>query len=459
MRDLIDRLHSRLSREDGAAMIVAAGALLVMMILVAAVQSGAITLRNSASKDRNSKRALAAANAGLSVATDRTLRIRPGNDLCLADFPVPVDSMTGECPSSTPTSLGGGATYKYTVTPVLPAGDSCRSVPTSPALTSSDLVRCITSVGTANGVTRRVQSRLVALPGFPLLGLTGLQSVRIGEEVRVYADVSGTTLGDVATNGSLTVENDAQLRYGYLSPGATASGVSTSQQKPVTARYDLPMRPFEPAENSNKNSTIPAMTGWNPATRELDLSNAQTLTLTQSGVYSFCRISLNTGSHIYVAPGVAAEIYLDSPDRDSASQDPASSCASGGSTVGTAGGTLFLSTGTSIETCQTLSPCTQGPSKNLLFYAYGRSSIQPDLWIGNGSRFNGGLYAPRSYVRVGENSVFRGAIAANRVSLSEDTVFRTDPSLGMIPSTYQSRYWTECTPQMTNPPDPESGCS
>src|SRR5918912_893105 len=162
------RLRVRLAGEEGAAMIVATGALLVMMILVAAVQSGAISVRNSSSKDRNSKRALAAANAGLSVATDRVLRMKPAG------------------------------------------------------------VRCITSIGRANGVTRRVQSRLVWLPQFPFLGILGLSSVFVNDQTTVYGDVTGSTLGDIGTNGSATVgpsANASLIRNAYLAPGATATNI------------------------------------------------------------------------------------------------------------------------------------------------------------------------------------------------------------------------------------------
>jgi hypothetical protein len=87
-----------------------------------------------------------------------------------------------------------------------------------------------------------------------------------------------------------------------------------------------------------------------------------------------------------------------------------------------------------------------------------RRARRPTSSCTSGSTFNGGLYAPRSIVRIISDSVFRGSIAANDVSLISNVTFRADPSLMRIAATFKSRYWTECTPQMTNPPDPESGC-
>src|SRR2546421_7610639 len=64
--------------EDGVAMIVAMGALTVILLLTALAAAAAVQLSTSSNQDRNDKRAFQAAEAGLQVATYRMNKLVPG---------------------------------------------------------------------------------------------------------------------------------------------------------------------------------------------------------------------------------------------------------------------------------------------------------------------------------------------------------------------------------------------
>ena len=70
-------MMSRLARQEGVALPAAMGMMLVISLLVTAFFALAIRTSDSANTDRNAKRALAAAEAGLQTAIYRLNSIRP----------------------------------------------------------------------------------------------------------------------------------------------------------------------------------------------------------------------------------------------------------------------------------------------------------------------------------------------------------------------------------------------
>lgn len=145
--------------QEGVALPVATAMLLVISLFVIAFFSVTLQVNDTSIKDRSSKRTLAAAEAGLQTALYRMNRIgaTPDPALCFTTDWVPQD-MGGQCPAAPEVPLGNGAAFTYYVTPELGTG-SCLGVPGLPT------DRCVTAVGKAGGVQRRVQVRASRLAG------------------------------------------------------------------------------------------------------------------------------------------------------------------------------------------------------------------------------------------------------------------------------------------------------
>jgi len=173
-------------------MIVALEVLAVLAMVIGAVFYGAISLNSTTKRDARSKRALAAAEAGLQVARYRLNRLVPSNPSCLTNQAVAPSFSTGECPSYTG-NLGNGVTYTYWVTDTS-QGAECGG-------TTTGETRCITSVGTAGAISRRLQMRVGhddTQYTFPLAGIMGFDGVHVG---------NGTSGTPTVINGALTADS------------------------------------------------------------------------------------------------------------------------------------------------------------------------------------------------------------------------------------------------------------
>ena len=158
------KLKPFIKEENGMALPVVLSLMLLLSMLVAVAVSSAISVNNSSQRDNKYKRALSAAEAGLQVASYRMNQFSSAQlptTSCLSD--TVVSPTAGECPASTPVSLGNGASYSYRVTPVLgPTGATACAV--VPGQDHAPTDRCITAVGTAGGISRRLP-RYAPRPG------------------------------------------------------------------------------------------------------------------------------------------------------------------------------------------------------------------------------------------------------------------------------------------------------
>ena len=206
-------------------MIVAIIVLLVVSLITTVIISTADQTNLSTRHDANYKNAAEAAEAGLQVAAYRLNMLVPSNTQCVADA-VGSPGTNGLCQSSV-VSMGNGATFQYSMSPVLSSGSTCIGL----TITNSDVNnRCITAVGVSNGVQARSQVRAAAFtaaPLFPVSGVIGLKSVTLSGSAKV-AGVSGTN-GPYNSSGSATSSGGLQL-----GPAATDTDHSSSLSTPVT---------------------------------------------------------------------------------------------------------------------------------------------------------------------------------------------------------------------------------
>ena len=462
--------------QDGVALPVAAGMLMVISILAVGFFTVAMRVNTTSVGDRSSKRALAAAEAGLQTAVYRLNLLNQSSQANAANCLTTtwVAPTAGECPPQTE-ELGNGAQYSYHVSPASAAGTAgCVTLP-GVATTAQD--RCITSVGIVNGVRRRVQTRVVSQPVIPPFNQVGL----IGKSL-VYAYNSANLNSDVGSNLRVVFENSVNVydndsinvdgkvmllqggTYDYENSVKIDGGTQT-----ITSPFVLNTPNFEAIETNNNNSTLAndLGTAWNASTRRINIASGEKTI--RPGIYHVCGVTLGNSVKLKFSHtgGAPTQIWLDSPSR------PDSYCAGQADPAGT------FTADNSVEVNKEV-----GEREELLdIFMYGTpyndtrpmystcepihhpnqtASCRSDFMLDNSVNFYGSVYAPNSTIQAHNSTKFYGATAADKIIFFNSVDFfltgavkdRTIGSLGAA----QRRGWAECRPQPTVATDPESGC-
>jgi Tfp pilus assembly protein PilX len=454
------RTIRRLRSSDGFAVPVAMGIMMVAALLAGLAIRSADGASGFANDDRRSKRALAAAEAGLQKAAYRLNRLRPNATLCLAHAsPYTASPVNGECPASTPESLAPDATFRYVGTPALAAGSACADQPTVPAGAGYFTDHCITSTGTVGGLSRRVQARVRVQRGsiFNQVGLVGKDFVTFRNSITVNSDLGSN--GQIRAVNSVSISSGRRILIPNTAPAPLNTGSAAVVR--VSTPWDLPQTDFAPSLASNNNNLIPASAL--KGTRELVLGDGVGVTL-QTGVYNVCEVYADNSNKVNftIAAGAKVSLYIDSPDR------PGSGCAAG---------TGRFCLDNSIE----LNKAGQATQLEIFMYgapanfcSTGRTGMpfngvsssegldaKSDLVFGNSVDFVGTIYAPRSAFRNMNSVRVTGAIAAASVDMGNSVTFTWPNSVRdavVAPGPVRRLGWTECRSTPTVATDPESGC-
>jgi Tfp pilus assembly protein PilX len=459
--------------QEGVALPVASGMLMVISILAVGFFTVSMRVNDTSVEDRSSKRALAAAEAGLQTAVfrlnqlSRSAPAQAGS--CLTTTWVPA---TGECPGQTET-LGNGAQYTYYVTQ---QGVTCPT--TLPGLPPTAEDRCITSIGTVNGVTRRIQTRVVsrvAIPDFNQVGMVGKSLVYGRNSVNFQSDVGSNShvelVNSVGVSDDQAIDVDGAVRL--LQGGTYVARNSVSVDGGVqttTTPFEMPMPDFAYVQEHNDNAVLDAVTidsVFNRNTRQFDLDIDGTSLTLPPGTYHVCGMHLGHSiklkfSHLGDQP---TKFFIDSPSR------PGSLCAGQPHPAGT-----FLAEN-SVEINEEI-----GEREELLdIYMYGTPSndtslpgyvcagnTSPTLWecpadflLENSVQFNGSLYAPKSTAEFHNSVTVKGSVASDRVHFFNSSTFAVTGAVIEKLATLRAadrKGWSECTPLPTVASDPESGC-
>jgi Tfp pilus assembly protein PilX len=464
--------------QDGVALPVASGLLLVVSILVVGFFTVSLRVNDTAVKDRSSKRALAAAEAGLQMAVYRLNQLNQSasdnTNSCLTTTWVP--QPTGECDGLTE-SLGNGAQYTYYVTQATPAGATgCVTIP-GVATSTSD--RCITSIGTVNGVSRRVQTRVVQQPtiaDFDNVGLVGKSLVYAWNSVNLNTDVGSNLLVqfqnsiNVNDNDSINVDGKVMLLTGgqYI-PGNSVNVEGGTQT--VTTPFDMPMPNFQTVQQSNNNDTLDddLGTAWDPATRRINLSSGEKTI--RPGTYHVCGVFLGNSVKLKFSHtgGAGTKIYVDSPKRGTDSvcygqADPAGTFGADNSVeINKESGEreelldIYMYGTTANDTRDRYSWCSD------LNDGGQPGECRSDFMLDNSVNFYGGVYAPNSSVQAHNSVTITGSVAADKIRFYNSINFYlTGPEIDEDPEgagAAARRGWRECRPERTVANDPESGCT
>jgi hypothetical protein len=429
------------------------GVLFVVSILVAGVFMDAAQVSGSSERDKYSKQALAAAEAGLHAAAFRLNKTRPAKTHCLTMIP-PAVPVGGECPTSPSESLGNGASFTYNVTPQLPAAvggvEPCALLPTSTAPAYSSL-HCITATGVAHGVKRRLQVRVAVPRGaiFAQAGLIGLDSVTLVNSITVGSDVGSN---GVISGGSV----NGTLEIGPLSPAPSGGRPYVRNDTP----WELPQVDFTASAATNNNASI-SSTYYktnSPLGRRL-LMGSGSLTLS-SGTYNFCDLYLDDGVNLKIASGAKVKIYIDSPLRDpSCGTGTGRFCLDNSITFGNASAAHNLEV--YVYGVGTTSRCRYGASPYAFDGTSTPSSMTAHIVFNNSVNFNGTLYAPNSEIRANNSVEIVGALAGKSVYFGNSIEMLWPQALREndgATTPVSTAAWIECRSTPTVPSDPESGC-
>jgi Tfp pilus assembly protein PilX len=457
---------AHLREETGIAAVVAMSVMMVMLLLSAVVLQATLQLSGASNADTARKRAFEAADAGLQATLYRLNMLAPAPSLCIGG---PAETVLAPVSSTTcdpyTEALGNGATFKTWTSPVFSGVGTCAGVQVGTSATVAE--RCITSVGTVSGSTRRLQTRVAAFaaaPVFPAAGLVGLHSVTLGN--------NATVNGVEGSNGLISLSNNATASSTTLGPSAPNPALSNHASAGVVTRRSQTQGPFvlSPVNPGNSATvsddvrltnalaaprvapfdSINGGVSWNANTRSLTLNNNASVTL-GGALYNFCSLTLSNNSTITLAAGARTAIYIDSPDR------PGSGCAAGTGSLTMLNNSSFVNN----------SPPAQGSSflhdsTALQMYVYGRNDGTNVVTMRNNSDFYGTLYAPQSTVNLSNNANSYGAVAANNVNLSNNATYNGDSNATSISTQAGSLFfrtaWHECLPAATSPTDPQSGC-
>jgi Tfp pilus assembly protein PilX len=443
---------ARARDQRGLAVVMVLMVMLIGGLLASAVVAAAMFTNSSTNRDSNLKAAVAAADAGLDAATYRLNMVTPSAGTASCSLTNPTDTQCG------PETLGNGASYSFWTSSVLSSSAACAGLQVTNSQ-STVSQRCITAIGTAHGISARVQARVGAFTTTPAFQfpLLGLNYVNISQNDTISALTPPVT----GTNGQLTVGNNAgvtgcELGAGAPPPlvgnGATTGGScqvspNTFYIPPVNTTASLASNDDQRIMNGLNRSCAsgsycdPSSGGvaFNASTRVLNLSNNSSLTL-GGGVYNFCNLTASNGSVITVAANTKVQIYIDSPT------DSASGCAAGT-------GYFTLSQGV------TWYNASQDPT-NLQIWVYGPAPVS----FYNNSNSYLSLYAPQSDISISgsNNTLVDGAIGGLSVTIKNVTTFTYDArDAGITLQTnghYYRSAWEQCPAVPSNPSDPTSGC-
>ncbi len=461
------RLLSKLIRsEQGVALPTVIGALTITTGLAAGTFAVTIQGNHASQRDRDLKRALGAAEAGLQMAALKVSEL--GNipaTKCVTT--AAVDPLAGnECPSTDWIPMGNGARYRYVVSQASAAGD-CASLAATSAVD-----RCITAIGEVNDVRRRLQMRFAYQAPFAPWGSAGL----VGKD-KVDIGLNKTINSTVGTNGNVSLENNTTVIGSLLLPDGNPVGepnatvtlgnhAGATLGRVDTPKWVFPEVPWYPTPRDgayNNNNLLANIPGWDPVKKTLTPPDGATITLPSDGDgvtdFHLCKFDGWTANKFWinVPNGKITRFWIDSNRGTGGSTGLPLRCPN----VDGAG-TFHVKNQGSFNTTDDKNPA------ELEFYVYGTGTDSPDgenadVFFKNDVDFYGSIWAPESSVAIWNNQNVVGAITAENVAMKNNGGFVHDDRVRdkTLPGTASAKNlsWFECRRDPTVATDPESGCA
>lgn len=304
--------------ESGIAVPTALMAMIATFALASVAVMSTVDMQRGTARDHDSKEAIAAADAGASIAMLRLNRYLPsmtvaGGPTCVSPTGLSQTPVNGWCPKATPEKIGA-AEYSYQIS----------SFGTSKAVN-------VVAWGTSSGVTRRVNVGLQAIDGKNVFA----DEKVIGEEGIEFNGSAAEIYTDMGTNGEITNSGNSHPtlcgngRHGVGKgevPPLSCGGIETEGNMvlpPVVAPSNveedncrlLQTAPagcsgtdvYTAKNNAKRSETVP----WYATKKELTLDNNAALTLGGHN-YLVCKLFVE-GGKLYMPFNTEVNIYIDTP--------------------------------------------------------------------------------------------------------------------------------------------------
>ncbi len=434
------RFQTLLRSEQGMALPTALFAMIACMALGGAAVMASIDVQQGSTRDAGSKKAIAAADAGASVALLRLNRFKTsltGGAQCVGPAGEAQTPTGGWCPATAPEKVGP-ATYSYMI---------------SAFKQGSELG--VVSVGTQDGVTRRVKVGLTTTEG---------ENVFANEKVVAKGDIEmgGAFFieSSVGTNGNVHGKGGGNvcgnIRHG---PGKSNNVTPSCNGKVEEAEKEVPeVTPPASIATSNSNCRFTwtcaistekdtscdknscGKPEWNPATRTLEAGGNKTTLTLGGGDYFLCRFLIPNGQ-VIVAAGATVRIFFDTPEN-----------------CGMSAGAIRFEIGSQGQMTDTGYDPNHGKFEVPGLYFLGSQTIPTRINIqAQGGADEMILYAPNVDIEMNGGPEWIGMMAGKTISIQGNPRIISDPHIKepeIKRSTLFSRNrYVECTGATGTPPD------
>jgi Tfp pilus assembly protein PilX len=437
--------------ERGVALPVALAILMLVAGLTTIAAKAGVVTSHFTQRDRNAKRALQAANAGVEATIYQLNLMQPKALECVIKdastqvLRVAAADADGWCITQTE-DLGDGASYTARASTGIVLNTNGQVL----------IQRRIVSTGTVNGVKRRVRLTSNAATGRPLFAANyaaiSLSSVDYGNSVFVN--------GGVGSNGNITLRNTAEV-CGAATPGpgktltlansaTVCPGYSTS-----AAPTNFVLAPVDQGTSPTVNDdgricaqdTCTGSVSWSAATRTLTLTNSGTVTLT-GDVYNFCKVDIRNSAQLRIAARTTPlRIFFDTPEACGA---PTGSNYAQLTLTQTSG---IINLNTDPTTLQVMVAGSSTRPTSVEFHNTGDAAQDVHMTI----------YAPNSTIIFENPTTMTGALAAKLIQLQNSVVLTYDDRVRGIVSLNSAQLFQldtgfqECTATPSTS-EPDSGC-
>jgi hypothetical protein len=439
---LVDRMLGLVRSERGIALPTAVFAMLASFGLASAAVIASVDAQRGTKRDSESKSAIAAADAGAGLALLRLNRFQDRLSLakpCVGPAGETQQASGGWCPATATESVGRG-TFSYMISAYQPSG----------ALN-------IVAVGTAGGVSRRVEVSLVSYKGKEIF----LNERLIGED-NIELEGTPDIRTDIGTNGSIEGKESATLcgdvRHGTGESSLAPDGPPTCATQGETSEGEKELPPVPVPEglatnNSNcrlegvtpagcngrdtySKKTRTATKPWDKAHRYINIDGSTSLTMGGEN-YFVCGLFIENGQLIMPVEA-HVRIYVDTPENCGLSP--------GAVQVKITGNASIVSTAYKPEAGNFSVPG---------IYVLGESTVDLSGTAGNKNELM--LYAPYSDITISGSATWIGMFAGRSVRMNGTPRIESDPGMTQPDLTWatlleRTRY-VECTGAVASPPD------
>lgn len=424
--------------------------------LASAAVISSVNVQQGTGRDQDSKGAIAAADAGASVALLRLNRYASAlttSTPCLGisngTLVVSGAAADGWCPEVKGTV--GDSTYAYRVTPQVTGG-----------------TMSVVATGSNGVVSRRIAISFKTTTVGSALSNEGV----IGVD-KVEIDNNADARVGVGTNGSVHVHNNGNvcgnIRHGVGKPKTDFDVNGTQCKGYVETEGNVTLPPvstFMPTDIATNNSNyrlfkctktnVPLgcqtdsyvdkqgnffpSSPWNATSREIAVGNGATLTLT-GGDYFVCSLFLDNNSHLYMGASAHVRIFFDTPEN--------CKLKAGYNQIEVQNNADVVATGYVPKAGQFDVPG---------FYLMGSPTIPTSAyWSNNAGGAEMVLYAPNTDIELNNNATYIAAIAGKTVHLDNNAIVKQDagfkpPQIGGA-TLFQRQSYVECTGSSASPPN------